>query len=365
MTHPTLERFDEVRGREPRLAMATLVSATGSSASIVGAKTFVGASGRIVGAVTIGGCLDARAAEAADRVLASNAGELLDVPLADEEAWDLGLACGGTVRLLVEPVGGGPGTDDPLAAAYAAAERLVAAGRRALVVRALAGDGARLVLDADADAAGAGAGSGSLGDPARDARVAGLARAAAGSAPGVVTDEADGTAYFVEAFARPLTLAIFGAGEVAVVLTRIARELGLHTVIVDPRSRYASRERFPDASEIRVGDPGAIAAELPATGDTYVVIVAHDYKFELPVLRHVLRSPVGYVGLMSSRKRVAALRGFLAEEGFSAAELDRMQAPIGVDIGARTPAQVAVSIAAQLVAVRAARRAPRSGAGGP
>ncbi len=356
MIHPTLARFEELRRHESRLAMATLISATGSGSSIVGAKTFVGESGQIVGAVTIGGCLDARAAETADRVLASNAAELLDIPLADEEAWDLGLSCGGTVRLLVEPVGASS-ANDPVVAAYAAADRAVAAGRRALVVRALGGDSARLVLDAD------GSSNGSLGDPARDARVGALVRS--GAAPAVVTDAIDGTAYFVESFAPPLTVAIFGAGEVAVVFTRVARDLGLRTVIVDPRSRYASRERFPDASEILVGDPGAVAAELPATPDTFVVIVSHDYKFELPVLRHVLRAPVGYIGLMSSRKRVAALRGFLSDEGFSAHELDRIHAPIGVDIGARTPAQVAVSIAAQLVAVRAEQQAPATGATAP
>jgi len=344
--HPTLARFDAVRASEARLAMATLVSATGSTSGIIGAKTFVGASGRIVGAVTIGGCIDARAAETADRVLAGNASELLDIALADEEAWDLGLACGGTVQLLVEPVSAA--SDDPVAAAYAAAARAVRAGRRALVVGALDGAGGRLVLDAD------GGRHGSLGDGDRDARVAALAQARAAGAPCVVADPSDGASYFVEAFAPPVTVAIFGAGEVAVVLTRIARDLGLHTVVVDARERYATRERFPDAGDVRVGDPGAIAAQLPATPDTCIVIVSHDYKFELPVLRHVLRAPVGYIGLMSSRKRGAALREFLAAEGFTGQELARIHSPIGVPIGARTPAQVAVSIAAELVAVRAA-----------
>ncbi|MDE3172538.1 MAG: hypothetical protein KGN74_05650, partial [Gemmatimonadota bacterium] len=129
MSHPTLDRFAAVRAGEPRLAMATLVDATGTSSSIVGAKTFVGQSGRIVGAVTIGGCLDARAAEAADRVLASGSAELLAISLSDEQAWDMGLACGGNVRLLVEPVRAAA-ADDPVVAAYAAAERAVAAGRR-------------------------------------------------------------------------------------------------------------------------------------------------------------------------------------------------------------------------------------------
>lgn len=348
MSRDALSRIEALQAHERRLAMATCVSADGTSSSIVGAKTFVGETGQIVGSVTIGGCLDARAVEAADRVLASDRAEVLDIALADEEAWDMGLACGGNVRLLVEPVG--TGDRDAVTAAYAAAERAVRAGRRALVVRALgdAGSDARLVLDAN------GTRSGTLGDPAIDDRVGALAEARAASAPCVVQDTADGGSYFVESFAPPTTVAIFGAGEVAVVLTRIAHDLDMRVVIVDARARYATAERFPEADEIRVGDPGAVAGELAAAPETFVVIVSHDYKFELPVLRAVLRRAVGYIGLMSSRKRGAALREVLAGEGFTAEEMARVHTPIGLDIGARTPAQVAVSIAAELVAVRAA-----------
>jgi xanthine dehydrogenase accessory factor len=353
MSGDALDRFVAVRaaGGGGRLAMATLVAAEGTSSSIVGAKTFVGAGGGIVGSVTIGGCIDARAVEAADRVLSTGRAELLDIALADEDAWDMGLGCGGTVRLLVEPVGGGA-APDPVDAAYATAGAAVREGRRALVVRALDGDGARLVIED-----GGGAASGTLGDPARDARLAALAVRHLGAAPGIVRDPADDRAYFVEPFAPPPMVAIFGAGEVAVVLTRIAHDLGMRVVIVDARARYATAARFPEADEIRVGDVGAIAAGLPATADTFVVIVSHDYKFELPVLRHVLRAPVAYVGLMSSRKRGEALREVLAGEGFTAEETARIHTPIGVKIGARTPAQVAVAIAGELVAVRAAQGA--------
>ncbi len=351
MNPEVLARFAAVRAREGRLAMATLIAAEGTSSSIVGAKTFVGETGGILGSVTIGGCLDARAVEAADRVLATARAEVLDIALADEDAWDMGLGCGGTVRLLVEPVVGGTARHQA-SEAYAAAQRAVEEGRRAVVVRALEGEGARLVLDAD------GTRTGTLGSAERDARAVALVAAQGGAAPGVVRDDADGASYFLEPFAPPLTVAIFGAGEVAVVLTRIAHELGMRVVIVDARARYATTARFPDADEIRVGDPGVIAGELPATDDTFVVIVSHDYKYELPVLRQVLRAPVGYVGLMSSRARGAKLREFLAGEGMSDGEMARIHTPIGVKIGARTPAQVAVSIAAELVSVRAEQGRP-------
>jgi len=349
VTQDVLTRFEALRRTEQRMAMATLVTATGSTSSMVGAKTFVGASGAIVGSVTIGGCIDSRAVEAADGVLASGEPSLLDIALADEEAWDLGLSCGGNVQLLVEPVVAADAHS--VTEAYTVAGRAVAAGRHALVVRALTGSGFRLVLDSD------GTRHGSLGDSTRDGRVAEIADARGAGAPCVVHDDVDGASYFIESFAPAPMAAIFGAGDVAAVLTRIVRELGMHVVIVDARARYATRVRFPDADEIRVGDPGAIAAELPATADTHVVILSHDYKFELPVLRHVLRAPVGYIGLMSSRKRGAALREFLAADGFTSDELARIRTPIGVHIGARTPAQVAVSIAAELVSVHTARSA--------
>lgn len=348
MTADPLARVAAWEGSAGPMAMATLIAAEGTSSTLVGARTFVDGEGQIVGAVTIGGCVDARAVDAADRVLATGTSELVDVALGDEEAWDMGLACGGTLRLLVERVGGGAAPGDA-ARAYAAARDAVEAGRRMMVVSALAGSGARMALDA------AGTRVGTLGSADRDTRVSALALAHEGSAPRVVRDACDGAEYFVEAFAPPVTVAVFGAGEVAVVLARIVRELGMRVVIVDARARYATRARFPDADELRVGDPGAAAAEIPHPANTLVVIVSHDYKFELPVLREVLRAPVRYIGLMSSRRRGEQLRAFLAGEGFTPEELARIQTPIGVAIGARTPAEVALSIAAELVARRAAR----------
>ena len=354
MSFDALAQFQAVRADEGQVAMATLVSATGTSSSIVGAKTFVGATGHIVGSVTIGGCIDARAVEAADRVLTTGQAELIDVALADEDAWDMGLACGGAVRLLVEAVANA--AEDPVTAAYTWAAGRVNAGQRALVVRRLDGGGARLLVGSD------GGYRGTLGDPAADARVAPLAAARGAAAPCIIQDAAGGQAYFVESFAPPCTVAIFGAGEVAVVLTRIVHDLGMRVVIVDARARYATAVRFPQADDIRVGDVAAIAAALRSANETYVVIVSHDYKFELPVLRRVLRMPFAYVGLMSSRKRGGTLRQVLADEGFTPEELSRIHTPIGLKIGARMPAEVAVAIAGELVAERAARRASAGGA---
>ena len=118
-------------------------------------------------------------------------------------------------------------------------------------------------------------------------------------------------------------------------LTRLARELDMRTIVVDGRERYATADRFPDADEIRVGMPSEIVASIPRNKNVAIVLVAHDYKYELPVLRQVLRAPVGYIGLLGSRKRGAAVRDLLAAEGFTADELARVHTPIGVDLGGK------------------------------
>jgi xanthine dehydrogenase accessory factor len=348
MIHDVLSGLEALRATERRVAMATLVSATGSQTRMIGAKTFVGESGRIVGTVTIGGCVDARAIEASDDVLANGAAALLTLALADEEAWDLGLGCGGDATVLIEAVDC-TRDEDPVVAAYTAVRRALEAGEPAVVVRALNGGAQRMVLSGDAGV------SGSLGDVALDARLAPIARGHSGGGARIVRDDVSARDYFLEAFAPPLTAIVYGAGEVATSLSRIAHEIGMRVVIVDARARYATRERFPDADDIRIGAPEAIAAALPATRDTCVVIVAHDYKYELPVLRHALRAPVRYIGLLASRKRAQAMREFLAGEGFTAEELARIHAPIGLDIGARSPSEIALSIAGELVAVGAGK----------
>jgi xanthine dehydrogenase accessory factor len=162
---------------------------------------------------------------------------------------------------------------------------------------------------------------------------------------------------FADRIAPPVTLVLVGAGPIAMSLTQLAREMDMHSVVVDGRERYATRERFPNADEIRVGMPSEIVAAITPTISTYIVLVAHDYKYELPVLRELLRAPVGYIGMLGSKKRSVAVRDLLREEGFSEAELARIHAPIGVDIGGKSSPEVALSILAEIVAVRNGKRA--------
>lgn len=291
----------ELRG-EKAVALATLISATGSTSKKVGAKMIVGESGRILGGVTIGGCLDAQVIEASDALIETGGRRVLSISLDDDEAWEIGLTCGGTVEVLIERVRPND-PDDPVVRAHVAAAQLLAKGEPATIITPIESD--------------------------RD---------------------------FIDRIAPPTTLLIIGAGQIAMSLTRFARELEMRTIVVDGRERYATRDRFPDADEIEVGMPSEIVARIPATPNLAAILVAHDYKYELPVLRLLLRAPIAYLGLLGSKKRGGAVRDILRDEGFTDEELGRMHTPIGLDIGGKSSAEVALSILAEVVAVRSGKR---------
>lgn len=335
-------------------ALATLVAARGSTPKRAGATMVVDALGRVVGSVTIGGCVDARVIEAADAVVRQRRSRLLTLDLDDDEAAAIGLTCGGIVEVLVEPVDARIPAD-PVVTCYAAARHELSAGRRAAVVAPLPGGAARLAVGERGIVAG------SLGDSALDALVAAhVARRWSSGAPAqprveTVDTIAIESRLYVDELAPAETVVIVGAGEIAVTLTRFVHEMGMRAVVVDGRDRYATRERFPEADEVRVGIPSELVQPL-LRRDVYVVLVAHDYKYELPVLRDALRSDASYVGMLSSRRRGATIRQMLADDGITADEIGRLRSPIGLDLGARSAAEIALAIAAELVAVREGRR---------
>ncbi len=308
-----LEQIAQLREHEDRVAMATLVGARGGSPRPLGSKLFVGAGGRLLGSVSIGGCVDARVVEHGDRLLRENRSERLTVVVDDAEALELGLACGAEFDLLIEPVS--LRGDDPAVAAYESATKISRSGREAFVVTAIAnGTLPRRTVTTDF-----------AGEPTAER--------------------------FVERIAPADTLVLVGASDVASSLARFAHTLGLRVVVVDGRERYATRDRFASADDVLVGMPSDLVRPHLIAG-SYIVLTAHDYKYELPILREALRSPVRFVGMLAGRKRADAVRELLRDEGFSVEELARLHAPIGLDIGGREPEEIALSIAAQLIAVR-------------
>lgn len=154
----------------------------------------------------------------------------------------------------------------------------------------------------------------------------------------------------IDQMAATETLVIVGASEIGVALARIAKTIDFRVVIVDGREHLATAERFPDADEIKLGIPSEIVSEIGLSPNVALVLVSHEYKYDLPILRAALQSKVGYVGMLGGRKRRDAIKDLLRNDGVAEEALERLRTPIGLDIDAETPAEIAVSIAAELIA---------------
>src|SRR3954470_2670779 len=263
------ELIAELFQRHEAIAMATLVSARGSSSAKVGSRMWIGPDGAAIGAVTIGGCVDARAIELSEEVLSNGRPLRVEMALGDEDARAIGMTCAGTIELLVERV----------------------------------------------------------------------------------ARESDAARAMFEQLAATRTLVIVGAGEIGAALARIAKSLDLRVVVIDGRDHLATVDRFPDADEVRLGIPSEIMAGVALTPSTALVLVSHEYKYDLPILKAALASDVGYVGMLGGRKRRDAMKALLTDEGVSPESLTRLRTPIGLDIDAETPAEIAVSIAAELIKI--------------
>jgi len=330
------EHIDQL-GRAPgRVAVATLVNTRGTTPRKEGAKMLVGEGGGVLGSVTIGGCVDAQVIEETADVLDKNRPRLLELNLGDEEAWEIGLTCGGTIEVFVEPL---------MPELYVKVREHAARGGHAAIVTRL-DTGAKLLLLDD------GTSEGTLGEAflderfgaeARDAMAGGLSR----------TLVLEGVRAFLEVIAPPALLLVVGASHVAMPLTTLARTLGYHTVVMDGRPRFATRERFADVDELRIGIPSEMIREYALTPSAALVLVAHDYKYDLPVLRHALGTDIGYIGMLGSARRGATILKFLADEGVGDAQLKRVRVPIGLDLGARSAPEIALAILAEIQAARA------------
>ena len=348
------EVFDQIEtlGKtEKRVAMATLVATRGTSPKKEGAKMWVSEAGRILGGVTIGGCADARVIEEAEESLASSVPRLLSVALGEEDAWEGGFTCAGTIQVMIEPLDL-TGSEDDLLNLYRAVRAEVERGRCAAVVTLLENSSSKMLVFEDGEV------KGTLGDAALDkeARLTALdlIQKRASRAVTLEAGSSAAEAFFEVHGPRP-TLIIFGAGHISMPLVNLASEMGLRTIVVDGRPRFATRERFPDVDELLIGIPSEIAEQLSYTSSTYVVLTAHDYKYDIPVLKTVLKTEAIYIGLLGSRKRGQAILKFLEESGVDAQALARVRVPTGLDIGAESAAEIALSILAEAVAVKAGR----------
>jgi xanthine dehydrogenase accessory factor len=317
--------------RGDRVALAMVVGVRRSAPRPLGAKMAVNERGEIAGAVS-GGCVEGAVVEIADLVMRGGTPRLEHFGIADDEAWDVGLPCGGEIDVWVQVYE--PGRF----------EKVARSGGRATEVTMLEGSspGAKLLVEAD------GARSGSLGAPEIDDEAASVASELLWSEQ----PERRG-ALFYDVTAPDPRLIIFGAVDVAASLCRLARAAGWRPFVVDPRARFATRVRFPDAEEVIAGWPEEAFARLggidPATS---IVVLTHDPKLDDAALKIALRSPARFVGAMGSRRAQASRRERLLAAGLGEEELARLSAPLGLDLGAVSGEETALSILAEVVAAR-------------
>jgi len=315
-----------------KVALATVARTWGSSPRPAGSKLAVNDATEFVGSVS-GGCIEGAVIQEALEVMETGASRVLEFGVSDETAWEVGLACGGKVEVFVEAVA--PETGRGIARALL--DDLLAARRakRAVVlVTPLDGSAHRLVAVGKPEAG--------AGEP-----LATAAAQVARSDQAQVIDGAGGSV-LLEPHTPPLRLIIVGAVHVAQPLAEMAALAGFAVTIVDPRRAFATEARFPGQALV-VGWPDAAVTELAPDARTAVVTLTHDPKLDDPALIAALGSPAFYIGCLGSKKTHGARRTRLGERGIDAAALDRLHGPVGLAIGARTPAEIAVSVLAQII----------------
>lgn len=351
------------------VAVATLVRAWGSVPREVGAKMLVDPAGRIAGTIG-GGCGEAEVwQEARDLLAAATPARTVHVDLTEDIESDSGKVCGGRFDVLVE----GLRPEVPAAQALARSVQAGCQPGHELVLLVVLGPsgtpswqdpgavrpegipvGTRLALVEPGGLVG------TLGEPEADRQLRDLARQALRrQAAGVATVEVRGVPHdvFLDVLASPPELYIAGAGHIARPLTRMASLCGYQVTVVDDRPEYADRIYFPEAAAVVCRPFAEVFRELEAGPRTHVVLVTRGHKHDEECLRELIGKEPAYVGMIGSRRRTRAVFQELEAEGVDPAWLDRVHAPIGVDLGAETPEEIAVSILAELIAVRRGGRA--------
>jgi xanthine dehydrogenase accessory factor len=354
--------FEEIlrASQEPSAgALATVVGTEGTAPRKDGSKMLVMEGRTLKGSVTIGGCVDARVIEAAGQVVRSGEPQLLRLDLGEEDALEIGLTCAGALRILVEPVSMAPELS-------ARIKHLLDRGAPFALMTVVRSSLPSMKPSTKAMLTLTGELCGSLGDERLDGVVSYLAKdlLSRGVSRAVQLDrtwkpveasEQAAVEVFIDIAGGSPDLYIFGAGQIAVPVARLAGEVGFRVHVIDTRPLFANRQRFPTASEVVVGFPGEVARGYEFTPSSFALVLTHAAKHDLPVLEVVLRSDIRYVGVLGSSRRAAALAKRLEEIGFTAEDIARLHIPVGLDIGAESAEQMAVAVVAELLMLRSGR----------
>jgi xanthine dehydrogenase accessory factor len=288
------------------VAIATVVETWGSSPRPLGSKMLVSGSGRMAGSVS-NGCIEGAVFEQAQEALAEGRARRVEYGVADDVAFEVGLACGGHIEVFIQPA----------SAVHDRALELLEGERPFALSTDLATGATELIEEA----------------------------------PETELPERDGDR-FVEPFLRPAHMVIVGAIHIAIPLHRLAKVMGYRVTVVDARAQFATSERFPEADELLVSWPDDALGGMTIDRSTAVVVLTHDPKFDMPALRAVLPTGAGYIGAIGSRKTNANRFDALREEGFTDEQLGRVHGPIGLDLGGRGAEVTALGIMAEVTATR-------------
>ncbi|MFI1356501.1 XdhC family protein [Streptomyces sp. NPDC020898] len=339
------------QGRD--FAVATVVAVSGSAPRQPGAALAVDADGTAIGSVS-GGCVEGAVYELCQHALADGEAVVERFGYSDDDAFAVGLTCGGIIDILVTPVRVG----DPVRPVVAAALTAAAGGTAAAVARIVSGPGellGRALLVGPDGSYDGGFGA----HPELDRTVAAEARAFLDAGrTGTLEIGEQGSrcgapiTVLVESSVPPPRMIVFGAIDFASALVRMGKFLGYHVTVCDARPVFATRTRFPEADEIAVEWPHRYLERTDVDARTVLCVLTHDAKFDVPLLQLALRLPVAYVGAMGSRRTHLDRNERLREVGVTELELTRLRSPIGLDLGARTPEETALSIASEIVANR-------------
>lgn len=319
----------------PGIVIATVIETWGSAPRKVGSKMAFTAGGAAITGSVSGGCVEGAVIAAGDEVLATGRPQLLRFGVADDTAWGVGLACGGTIEVFVECLDVG---------IYAAVREWVVAGAPGTVITIVRGPaellGRKLVIDE------VGVTTGTLGGGIDEPAIRLAARSYSASRV-QLTEEIE---LFIDVIHPPPTIIIVGGAHIAVALAGLAKIIGYQTVVIDPRRAFGTEARFPHVDKLIHAWPDKAFDEHAIEPDSALITLSHDPKIDDPALRAALDSKAFYIGALGSRKTNDKRIERLLVEGFTEAQLSRIHAPVGLDIGANNPEEIALAIMAEVVA---------------
>jgi xanthine dehydrogenase accessory factor len=339
-----LNEYEALMATGEPVGRAMVTSVWGSAPRQHGASLLATPSGKLAGSVS-GGCVESAAAQEIAAAIADGKPKQVTFGVSNARAWEVGLACGGTIQLLVQP-------EVP-----------------SVVLSAARSDGGVVVATVLEAAAGVEYGKSPLavirpnGTVEHTGWPSWLVRAVVGpaldglrretsSTLDLASPEGQAVSIFLESYPRRPTLLIFGGVHIAMAMVPQARILGFRTVVVDGRAAFLTRERFPEADELILAWPEEACDRVGLDDSTYVCILTHDPKFDEPATDRALHSPARYIGAIGAKKTAQARRERLERDGFTPEQIARVRGPIGLDLGGRAPAEIALSILAEMTQVR-------------